>query len=461
VEQALGALGRVALLLDERLRVVRATATLDTMVCPHASTRILGRHVGELLGQDLFTADSSLMQALAEGRRQEGRRAFLQCGELGARLVSFSAAPLGEPARHSALGAEAHFVVIIRAVEDELDSLSGAMADLGIVTRAAAMIAVVKLIEQLHRSEATVLITGESGTGKEVIARAFHTRSPRRMGSFVAVNCGAFPAELLEAELFGHTRGAFTGAARDRAGRFDLARGGTLFLDEIGDMPLSLQVKLLRVLQERRYERLGESTSRQLDARIIAATNVDLDEAVESGAFRKDLYYRLRVVPVHLPPLRDRMEDIEPLARVLLRRIGERVGRALILSPEVLRRFGRYDWPGNVRELENALEYAVAICDGQTLRPDHLPEQFADPVGETPPRPAEGPAVGPGRGPTAAGAVAHHDVDGRRDSGGASAEANRIVSALERHHWHRGETAAALQMSRTTLWRRMKALGLT
>jgi Transcriptional regulator containing PAS, AAA-type ATPase, and DNA-binding domains len=246
----------------------------------------------------------------------------------------------------------------------------------GLVARSQAMRGIVHLVESLHRSEATVLVTGESGTGKELIARALHANSPRCTGPFVAVNCGALPGDLLESELFGHVRGAFTGAVRDRVGRIDLARGGTLFLDEVGDMPLHLQVKLLRVLQERHFERVGESVPRPMDARVIAATNVDLAEAIRAGRFRDDLYYRLRVVPIHVPPLRERVEDIPLIAHHLLAHIGGREGRALLLSPDTLAAMARYRWPGNVRELGNALEYAVATCTGQTIQIENLPPEL-------------------------------------------------------------------------------------
>ncbi|MCL4807030.1 MAG: sigma 54-interacting transcriptional regulator, partial [Thermoanaerobaculia bacterium] len=189
----------------------------------------------------------------------------------------------------------------------------------------------------------------------------------------------AMPSNLLESELFGHVRGAFTGAVRDRVGRLDLAKGGTLFLDEAGDIPLPVQVKLLRVLQERLFERVGESTPRPLDARIVAATNRDLKEAIRQGRFREDLYYRLRVVPIHVPPLRERPEDVELVARYLLARIGGRAGRAVQLSPDTLAALERYDWPGNVRELENALEYAVALGRGQTVQLEDLPSEIRSP----------------------------------------------------------------------------------
>jgi transcriptional regulator with PAS, ATPase and Fis domain len=293
-----------------------------------------------------------------------------------------------------------------------------------------------RLIEDLQHSDATVLLTGESGTGKELVARAIHDRSPRRNGPFVAVNCGALPGELLESELFGHVRGAFTGAVRDRAGRFEIAQGGTLFLDEVGDLPLPLQVKLLRVLQERSFERVGESRTRQTDARIIAATNLDLRRAVAVGRFREDLYYRLRVVPIEIPPLRDRREDVEPLARVLLSRVGGRQGRALRFSPESLRALLGYMWPGNVRELENALEYAVAVCKGQTILPEDLP---AEVIGAD---------------------VSRDKMATPGMESAISQEAERLRAVLEEHRWRRSEAARALGVSRTTLWRMIRETGI-
>jgi DNA-binding NtrC family response regulator len=303
---------------------------------------------------------------------------------------------------------------------------------------------VFRLIENLEHSETTVLLTGESGTGKEVVARAVHAHSPRRNGPFVAVNCGALPGELLESELFGHVRGAFTGAVRERAGRFEVAAGGTLFLDEVADLPLPLQVKLLRVLQERTFERVGESQSRRTDARIIAATNVDLRRAVQEGRFREDLFYRLRVVPIEIPPLRARREDIEPLATYLLARVAARHGRALRFSPDALRALLDYGWPGNVRELENALEYAVAVCKGQTVLPEDLPAELQQQTGVLPP--AQPPVA----------ASARRAVPPPASQG----EVTRLREALEAHRWRRAETARALGISRATLWRRMREAGL-
>jgi DNA-binding NtrC family response regulator len=274
-----------------------------------------------------------------------------------------------------------------------------------------------------------------------------HAHSPRRNGQFVAVNAAALPGELLETELFGHVRGSFTGATRDRVGRFEAAADGTLFLDEVGDLPLHLQVKLLRVLQEHTYERVGDSQTRQTNARIIAATHRDLRRSVGEGSFREDLYYRLRVFPIELPPLRERREDIEPIARLLLSRVGARTGRALRFSPDALRALLSHGWPGNVRELENALEFAATVCQGQTLQPEDLPPEVlaaGSPRPEAPPSPEPLPRSSPAPTPET----------------GAAAERNVVKAALDANRWSRGETAKALGLSRSTLWRRMRALGL-
>ena len=247
-----------------------------------------------------------------------------------------------------------------------------------IVTQSKRMKAVLRLVERVASTTSSVLITGESGTGKELVARAIVLNSDRKDKPFVTVNCGAIPENLLESELFGHVRGAFTGALRDHPGVLETADGGTAFLDEIGDIPPAAQVKLLRFLQEGESRRVGDTKVRTLDVRIIAATNRDLEESVREGTFREDLFFRLNVIPVALPPLRDRKEDIPPLAAHLLQRLCDEHARNVTgLAPETLKAFMNYDWPGNVREMENAIEYALHLTDeGGPIRPDALPPKL-------------------------------------------------------------------------------------
>jgi len=229
-------------------------------------------------------------------------------------------------------------------------------------------------IQLIGPSAANVLITGETGTGKELIARHLHALSLRCDGPFLAVNCGAFSEGLVESELFGHERGSFTGANVARAGWFEAARGGTLFLDEIGDLPLSMQVKLLRVLQERQVVRLGSRSAVPIDVRVVAATNVNLEEAVAAGRFREDLYYRLQVAMLHIPPLRERLDDIVPLAQYFLRVYGERLGlKNPVLSTETTQiLIHQHSWPGNIRELENVVHHALLVCRENIVRPEDL-----------------------------------------------------------------------------------------
>jgi two-component system, NtrC family, response regulator AtoC len=244
----------------------------------------------------------------------------------------------------------------------------------GIVGSTPAMRDLLKLVEKVAPSPTTVLVTGESGTGKELVARALHTKSERAQGPFIQINCGAIPESLFEAELFGYERGAFTGAVASKKGRFELASGGTLFLDEVGELPRDMQVKLLRALQERQVDRVGGVEPIPVDVRVVAATNVDLKKASEDGRFRSDLYYRLAVFPIELPPLRERSEDIPLLVEHFLARFGARLGKSVLrVAPEAMAQLLEYAWPGNIRELENLMERAVLLAEGDTIGPSDLP----------------------------------------------------------------------------------------
>ncbi len=257
-----------------------------------------------------------------------------------------------------------------------------------IVGTSSAMANVLTQVELVAPTPATVLISGETGTGKELIARAIHRLSPRTNGAFIKVNCAAIPEELFEAEFFGHSKGAFTGAMQARPGRFELANGGTLFLDEVGELPPSMQSKLLRVLQENEFERVGESRPRKVDIRMIAATNRDLKEEVNAGGFRSDLYYRLNVFPLEIAPLRERREDIPSLAQQFLQKAKTRFNRPLLrLSRSILKDLMQYQWPGNVRELQNVIERAAIVSNGKSLQVESLdtPLNFSHPKGNPSP----------------------------------------------------------------------------
>lgn len=253
----------------------------------------------------------------------------------------------------------------------------------GIIGQSASLSGVFKMLEKVAPTDSTVLVTGESGTGKELLVRALHANSKRADKPFVPINCGAIPKELLESELFGHEKGAFTHAIRSRPGRFELADGGTIFLDEIGEMDLSLQVKILRVLQEKEIERVGGTGTKKVDVRVVAATNRNLEEEVARGRFREDLYYRLNVIPIHLPPLRERGSDVLILSNHFLDVFCKKKDRPpLVMSPDTKKILSAYSWPGNVRELVNFMERLSILVDGNVIHPSDLPSKILDQVGD-------------------------------------------------------------------------------
>ncbi len=270
---------------------------------------------------------------------------------------------------------------------DDLRSLSEQYASSGLVGHSRQMIELYKEIARVAPYRSTVLITGESGTGKELVARAVHANGPRATRDFVAVNCGALTESLLEAELFGHTKGSFTGAFADKKGLFEEAEGGTIFLDEIGETSPALQVKLLRVLQENEIRRIGSSKSIKIDVRVIAATNRDLESEVKAGRFREDLFYRLSVITLKVPPLRQRREDIPLLAHHFLRRACQMTGKHATLAEDAVEVLRNYEWKGNVRELENSIEHAVVHSRGPSVTADDLPDRFRAPKAESPAHP--------------------------------------------------------------------------
>jgi DNA-binding NtrC family response regulator len=342
-----------------------------------------------------------------------------------------------------------------RRKEEERQTLRRAMSrvvDRGsMVGRSDIMQEVFRLVDQVAQARSTVLITGESGTGKELIAKAIHESSPRAQKPFVTVNSSNIPSELLESELFGHTRGAFTGAVAAKKGLFEVADGGSIFLDEIGDIPPETQVRLLRVIQEREFTPLGDTNPRRVDVRIIAATNIDLKEAVRQGGFREDLYYRLSVVPIELPPLRDRREDILPLAQHFIRKYNEENGRHVSeqIAPEVLALLESYSWPGNVRELENAVERAVVIAPKDEITRECLRSEISDPQSAQTAREGSGfaPTVNIGRGINFYDEVRHFEMD-------------LIRRALEQTGGHQSRAARLLGMNATTLNSKIKTYNI-
>jgi Nif-specific regulatory protein len=309
-------------------------------------------------------------------------------------------------------------------------------------------------IERVAPSVATVLLLGESGTGKELVARAVHDASPRKDRPFIKVNCAALPENLLESELFGHEKGAFTGAVVARVGRFEQADGGTLFLDEIGELPLLLQAKLLRVLQEQQFERLGGSRTLSVDVRIIAATNINLEQAVAHGLFRNDLYYRLNVVPLHLPPLRKRRDDIPLLLDHFLRASNKRNEKSLRMSREFLDFLTEYDWPGNVRELQNLVERLVILAASEVLRVEELPDYMVKPeIGNIPP--ALRPAVSP---PIATQSQVTVQPQARKSL--RDLEREQVESALIRNGWVQSRAARELGLTQRQMGYRIKKFDL-
>jgi len=307
-----------------------------------------------------------------------------------------------------------------------------------IIGSSPAMQQVFALMKRIVKTDSTVLVTGESGTGKEIVAKAIHFNGPRRDRPFIAVHCGAIPENLLESELFGYVRGAFTGATRDKIGKFEAASGGTIFLDEIGTMPIQLQTKLLRVLQEQEVERVGSTRPIKIDVRIISATNLDLAEEVKKGTFREDLYYRLNVIPLSLPPLRERVEDILPLAKHFLAKYCKEMRRPpMTLTTEAVEALERYHWGGNVRELENVMERVVALTEADTITLHDLPPNIRE---------------------EALTRVTERGVDLMKVI--AEIERSMITDALALSDGVKARAAALLNLNRTTLVEKMRRLGM-
>ena len=342
-------------------------------------------------------------------------------------------------------------ITSLKKIKEEITDLQSRLKKIysfeNIVGKNHKMLNLYDLIKKAANSNASVLIQGESGTGKELIANAIHYLSSRKDYPLVKVNCSVLSETILESELFGHVKGAFTGAIKDHAGRFEAANGGSIFLDEIGDISPLIQMKLLRVLQEKEFERVGDNKPIKIDVRIISATNKDLMQLVDQGKFRDDLYYRLKVFPIHVPPLRERKDDIPLLVDHFIKKFNQENNKqAYGCSPEVMRTILNYSWPGNIRELENALEYAFVVTDAPEIKLEDLPIEVIQPKDQNHP-------------PTIS---SERDVLPKDQSSSSTlSPKDHLRVVLEKHNWNRTKTAQALGISRVSLWKRMKKFGIT
>lgn len=394
----------------------------------------VGRRCSEVFRASMCETDCALRRTMEDGRPIINRQAFIIDAQ-GRRIPISVSTALLKDGRGRVVGGVETFrdLTLVEELRKELEG----RYELGdMVSRSASVRRLFDILPQVAASDSTILIQGETGTGKEVLARAIHNLSGRRDKPFVAVNCGALPDTLLESELFGYVKGAFTGAERDKPGRFALAEGGTLLLDEIGDVSAALQVKLLRVLQEKTYEPLGGTKTRKANVRIITVSNKDLAVLAKEGSFRQDLFYRINIVRLELPPLRRRKEDIPALVERFIDRLNRHQGKLVSgLSEEALARLIAHDWPGNIRELENTIEHAFILCSSGRIELNHLPEVL--------------------RGPTASSPKTV------REPSLQTAQAQAIREALERHGFNRIAAAQALGIHKSTLFRKVRALGIS
>jgi len=410
-----------------------------------AAEMVFGIKRGEVLGdfcKNIFKSDRCLGDCPIQRVLETGENVYDLEGQMrhiSGRLVQvkINAAILRDEQQRPIGG-----VVSFRDMsylEKYREELKSASFFQGIVGQHKTMVEIFRLIEDISESDSSVLILGESGTGKEMVANAIQTLSPRNKKPYVKINCSVFPPQMLASELFGHVKGAFTDAIKDRVGRFELANTGTIFLDEIAEMPLQMQVQLLRVLQEGTFERLGESTTRRVNVRVIAATNRNIKKELIDGNFREDLYYRLNVIPIHLPALRERRSDIPHLVQHFINKFSLIFSKNIAeIDDEAMDLLCSYDWPGNVRELENALEYAFARTKESILRSSKLPPTIKNAIP----------------------AATHRIVRLDDEPVAMDQEEKQLKLILDKNKWSRSKVAKELRIGRTTLWRRMKALGL-
>lgn len=398
-----------------------------------AADQAIGRHCYEIFHSDICESGCLLDKTLQTGIETIDQPINIINRQGDKVPISISTAVLRE-GDGRVLGAVETFRDI-SAIEQLRKELKKNYSFEDIISKSPLINKLFSILPDVAESDSTVLIQGPSGSGKELFARAIHNLSARGNNNYVVVNCGTLPVQLVESELFGYVKGAFTDAKRDRPGKLSLAEGGTVFFDEIGEMPFQTQVKLLRLLQQREYEPLGSNTPVKADIRIVAATNRDLKELISHGKFREDLYFRLAVVRFDLPPLKDRREDIPYLVDHFIKRNNARRGKNIFsVSPEVMKILLQHDFPGNIRELENIIEYAFVLCHGNVILKEHLPIEL-----HSTPEPID-----------------HPRTDGATPLTRVLSEQARLKSMLQKHKGHQTRTAEELGVNRTTLWRKLK-----
>ena len=408
----------------------------------HAAEKITGiqrdeameKHCWEVFRSNMCESDCALRRTMKEGKPFVDTSTYIVNSEKRRIPVVVSTSLLKDESGMVLGGVETFRDMSL--VEELRKELEGRFQVGDMVSRSPSMRKILMILPQVAESDSTVLIHGETGTGKELLARAIHDLSPRKGRPFVSINCGAFPDTLLESELFGYKAGAFTDAVKDKPGHFALAEGGTILLDEIGDLSAAFQVRLLRVLQDRTFQPLGGTRPVKADVRVIAASNKDLGKLVGSGAFRQDLFYRVNVVRLNLPPLRDRKEDIPMLVKHFISRLNRLRGRGVTgISRAALSLLLSHDYPGNIRELENSIEHAIVLCPNGQIESHCLPDIFRDSVTQ----------------PT---------MEGTMDAALQSVEAQVIIDALKRNRFNRLEAARDLGIHKSTLFRKIKMLGI-
>ncbi len=430
-----GSLNEAVITVDRDMRVIEANNSVEN-ICNLSPNDLVGKYFGEVTEQCSKSCHEVLKKTLRDKSIIKEYRSECRHEERANQIVSMSSSPL--------LSQDSGFMGAVLVVRDitKLTDLEKELKERHqfhhIIGKSKKMQKIFRLLEDLSQTETTVLITGETGSGKELIAKALHYESSRANKPMVTVNCSALSENLLESELFGHVKGAFTGAISNKAGRFQTADGGTIFLDEIGDLSKIVQIKLLRALQEKEIERVGDSCPIKVDVRIISATHHDLKENTRTGKFREDLYYRLNVMGIKIPPLRERQEDIPLLVKHFCKKFNDKFKKKIEgISSEVLDLFMRYQWPGNVRELEHALEHAFVLCHEQTISVNHLSTEIKEYFKEKIPR---------------------NKVHITGEESGDISEV--IYQALDKYKWNKTKAARQLGISRTTLYQKIKQYGI-